>query len=427
MAVIRTRRLRLAPLLAPVALAATLLGAPSFEAQEEQSFLEAYKGGVEAVEAEDWPRAERLMRSAVAGRAEEADRLLRHLHLRPYVPHFYLGLALAEQGKCEEALSAFAESERQGVIGTLAGEVAVLRDHQARCREALAAAAAGREERRAVADLVAQAEAAAEAVAALASDPALAPGWERGEPSLAARLAEARETIDQARRRMAGADLAAATDLARGALGQLAAIRRETELRRSAAAEARETTAARIETVAASGRRLLADTRELAQGAPELARRRSAVAETLDRAGDLDPDLPLPDLQELAALLERRTAALRAAAAPPPQELLAAADAWLRGEPETVLELLAGADTADGPYRDPRARAHALLLRAAAAFTLHEAGPDAGGSEGTLLAAARQDAATSRQLDPALTPLPSAFSPRFRTLWSTLEPPPPAP
>jgi hypothetical protein len=417
---------RLAGLLGAVALAA-LPASPTARAQGEPSFLDAYKAGIDAVEAEDWPRAEGLMHTAIAGRAEEADRLIRHFHLKPYLPHFYLGLALAEQGRCDEALASFAESARQGVVTGFGDEIAILRAREASCRERVAAEAAARERRQGVADLVAKAEASAASIAELASDPALAPSWDRGEPSLAARLEEARETIARARERLEGGDapddaaLAAATDLARGALGQLEAVRRESELRRSAVAQDVEKVAARLGALAGTGRELLGSTRELARTAPALARRRNALAEAVDRAAGAGADRSLGELQGLAQGLERRIAELRAAAAPPPDALLAAASAWLRGEPDGVLEALAGAEGPDDApsFGDPRAQAHALLLRAAAAYSLHEAGGD---PDDRLLEAARRDAAACRRLDPDLAPLPSAFSPRFRAFFASIEP-----
>lgn len=425
------RRPRLATLLAFLALA-TLLAPSRSQAQDDQSFLDAYKDGVDAVEAEDWPRAEQLMRTAIAGRTEEADRLIRYFHLRPYIPHFYLGLALAEQGRCQEALASFAESERQGVITGLADELRVLRDRSAACQERLAAEAEARQRRQSVDDLVAQADETAAVLAALADDPALGPGWDRGDPSLADRLKEARNTIARAREHLVGdgspsdAELAAAVDLARGAIGQLAAIRKETELRREAVTGQRERAVGRIGDLAGTGRELLGSTRELARDAPALARSRSALAQAVDRASKADAELPLAALQELSGLLERRIAEVRAAAAPPPDPLMTAATAWFRGDPRAVLEALPeGQDAEESALStwDPRARAHALLLRAAAAFALHEEEDDPGGE---LLDAARRDAATCRRLDPDLAPLPSAFSPRFRVFFSGVEPAPEA-
>lgn len=407
----------------------------SLDAQEQQrqSFLESYKAGVEAVEAEDWPRAEQAMRDAGAGRSEEADRLIRFLHLRPYLPHFYLGLALAEQGKCAEALEAFAESERQGVIAGLADELAVLRSRETVCRERLDAEAAARQRRQAVADLVAEAGHSAEAVAALADDLKLADGWERGDPSLAARLAEALSALDAARERLDHLDrtagsggpsddgedeealLAEATDLARGTLRQLGAIRREAELRKAAIVEDREAAVRRTATLVRSGRELLEATRELAAAAPAVARRRATLEEAVTRAADAGDDEPLDSLQGLAGRVERAAAELRSAAEPPPPELLEAARAWLRGEPESVLASL---PEPEPPFPEARARAHAFLLRAAAAFALHEAG---GGTDPELLEAARRDAAACRREAPDLQPPDGAYSPRFRAFFAETE------
>lgn len=421
-----------AALLASLALA--VFAAPAdLRAQEGGAFLEAYKRGVAAVEAEDWPRAEELMRAAIAGRAEEAERLVRHFHLRPYLPHFYLGLALAEQGACAAALDAFAESERQGIVAALAAELAVLRARSAACREVLAAEAEAAERRAAVAELVARAESAAASIAELASDPALAPTWERGERSLASRLAEARLTIGRARERLTAgeAGLEAAADLARGALGQLEAIRRETDLRRQAAAEAREAATERLAGLVRTARDLEASTRNLAPEAPSIARARSALEAARGDAARDAAALTAAEIGDLAGLLERRIAALRSAAAPPPEALLGAAGAWLRGDPRGVLEALAGprgaaAGEDDLPFRDPRERAHALLLRAAALFALHEGAAD---GDDASLEAARSAAAECRRLAPELEPVPGAFPPRFRSFWATVAagpaPPPP--
>ena len=70
---------------------ALLLAVPG--AGAAQTFLEAYHAGLDAVERGDWPTAERLMTEATAERPEAAQRLIRHLQFKPYVPWFYLGLA----------------------------------------------------------------------------------------------------------------------------------------------------------------------------------------------------------------------------------------------------------------------------------------------------------------------------------------------
>lgn len=408
-------------------LAAVFLTAPL----GAQSFLDAYKSGVEAAEAGDWEEAESAMRTAIEGRPEESERLIRYFHLKPYVPHYYLGRALAERGDCPAALEAFAESKRQGVIQNLGEEHARLDRARTECEERLASEAEARRQKQEVAQVVAQAGETLASVRRLVPDPEaepdLAAGWERGEPSLAARLAEAQATWERAEGIVAGAspgdpDLQSATDLARGTVSQLEAIRREAALRREALAEVKARAVARIEDLRRTGRQLLGRGGDLAAAVPEVRRRRATVERALRESADAGPGHSLQELRELGDGLEREIARLRATAAPPPERLLAAADAWLRGEPDGVLAALDGEVREEGggepgaelDFHDPRGRAHALLLRAAARFALFHGG---GGQDPDLLEAARRDVRDCHRADPELLPVPRAFSPRFRAFF----------
>ena len=400
-----------------------------------QAFLDAYKAGVEAAEAGDWERVESAMRTAIESRPTEERRLPLQLHFRPYVPHYLLGRALAEQGECAAALEAFAESESQGVIQNLEEEHALLLAAKAACEERLASEAEARRHRREVEEAVAQAGEALEAARSLVpdaeTDPDLAAAWEQGEPSLAARLEEAEATWRRAEAIVEGAaprdpELGTAGDLARGAVAQVEAIRREAALRLDAVAEEKTRAAARIDGLRRTGERLLARGDGLAAEVPEVRLRRAAVERALRESAGAGPDLPLQALRELGNGLEREIDRLRATAEPPPERLLAAADAWLRGEPEGVLAALgspggAGAGGgAGGPaaddlgFDDRRAHAHALLLRAAARFALYHRG---GGRDPALLEGARRDLEACHRADPALVPVPRAFSPRFRAFF----------
>lgn len=99
------------------ALVLFLLAALPLEAQAPTSFRE----GVIAFEKKDWAAAEKLMRQAVAGNPNETEGTvsISGSWFETYVPHYFLARALARQGKCEEALVEFAESERQGVTPTI--------------------------------------------------------------------------------------------------------------------------------------------------------------------------------------------------------------------------------------------------------------------------------------------------------------------
>jgi len=89
------------------------LVAVSLEAQAPPSFRE----GVIAFEKKDWAAAETAMRAAIAGNPKETEGTvsISGSWFETYVPHYFLARALAKQGKCQEALVEFAESERQGV------------------------------------------------------------------------------------------------------------------------------------------------------------------------------------------------------------------------------------------------------------------------------------------------------------------------
>ena len=96
-----------------IALALCLLIAAAARAQAPVMFKE----GVIAFEKQEWAKAERLMRETIAGNPNESEGTvsISGAWHETYVPHYFLARALAKQGKCAEALKAFAETERQGV------------------------------------------------------------------------------------------------------------------------------------------------------------------------------------------------------------------------------------------------------------------------------------------------------------------------
>jgi len=99
-----------------VAFAAFLL-ALTLHAQAPTSFRE----GVLAFEKKEWKNAEKFMRETIAVNPKESEGTvsIAGSWFETYVPHYFLARALARQGKCEEALKEFAESERQGVTPTI--------------------------------------------------------------------------------------------------------------------------------------------------------------------------------------------------------------------------------------------------------------------------------------------------------------------
>lgn len=95
----------------------SLLLATAIQAQAPTSFRE----GVLAFEKKEWKNAERLMRETIAVNPKETSGTvsIAGSWFETYVPHYFLARALARQGKCEEALKEFAETERQGVTPTI--------------------------------------------------------------------------------------------------------------------------------------------------------------------------------------------------------------------------------------------------------------------------------------------------------------------
>jgi len=89
----------------------------SLDAQAPTSFRE----GVLAFEKKEWKNAEKFMRETIAANPKESEGTvsIAGSWFETYVPHYFLARALARQGKCDEALQEFAESERQGVTPTI--------------------------------------------------------------------------------------------------------------------------------------------------------------------------------------------------------------------------------------------------------------------------------------------------------------------
>jgi len=91
-----------------------LLGLPALALAD---YKESYRKGIEAVDRKQWAAVAPLMREAIAENPKEGEKVkLYGLRFETYLPHYYLGLALASTGDCDGALKAFAASEEQGAI-----------------------------------------------------------------------------------------------------------------------------------------------------------------------------------------------------------------------------------------------------------------------------------------------------------------------
>ena len=369
-------------------------------------YLNAYKAGLDAIEAKDWQRAESSMSEALAERREEKVKLPVKLFLRPYLPHFYLGYARFERGDCAGALAAWAESERQGV-STRLPDFDFARRGRTTCEE--------RDRERTVARARSAAEQSLERSTAMGAallersrQPQSSGPWSQGDPSPAALHGQGLDLLRQARGLLGGgADPMAikrAEALIREADQSFAEVGSELD---------RLTEATRLELLAkdqgidarvAEAKDALARTAYLAPY-PRSVRKARADLEGLVAEAERREAAPKDHLDGLAARLENSIEALAKQAAAPPALLEQAADAYLDGRHGEVVEALAGARLGER-----RARAHARLLLAASRYTLYLEG---GELDDELRSAAVDDARACRGEDETLAPTARFFSPRF--------------
>lgn len=401
--------------------ALTLLALTAAGPAAGQDFLEHYKEGLAAVEAEQWETAARELEQAIAGRPEESTRLGLRFYFKPYLPHFYLGRARFELGDCAGALESWDESEEQGVIQRFP-EYQELQAKRWTCRQRLeseeAARAAAIQWSR---GRIEEAQEASRAVDGLAADPEVREVWTQGEPPLARRRQEAEERLDQARRELAAQAEAGevtairrAGELAARAGEELVEIRAQVETFADELAARREETLGQLDDLVATARRELEASSALEPYPPGIARRRDDLEAILAEVGDTDPGTDPAELEGLRSRLVGSLVRLRRAVAPPPPVLQEAARAFFSADYPMVLELLREAEP-----DDPRAVAQGHLFQAAARFALYTLG---GEDDPALLAATRRDILSCRQADPSLEPLPRAFSPRFRELFAATVP-----
>jgi hypothetical protein len=407
-----------------------------------------YTAGLEAVQAQDWPEVERLMRAAAAGKGEEGRVRLYGMRFDPYIPHYFLGVALHEQGDCEGALGAWQISESQGFI-TKIDEYVDLQERRRQCRQRIArveptpVAAPAETPRPDVSDAVRaararleSAEQAAAAVTSLRAEEGYRAAWE-SDPNLAQRTDQAGNTLRSARERFETGErtaseqqLVGAGELADRAGREFAAIRSELDgIRRKLAIEAeqrRDLEAAlrqargELATAAAAAREVLqrpdaagvrSTQRDQLEGLLRQADGAGRIS-SIDRLRDLKQGIESQTTALERTLIaearrppERPTPEPTTRSAAPPRRLRTAAEAFFGGDYRRALSLLEGAD-----FSDPRAVATSHLLRAGASFSLYLA---EGENDEELRRTALAELRRCRRARPEIRLDPSLFSPRF--------------
>ncbi len=384
---------------------------------------ETHKLGVQAIEAGRWADAVRFFRAAIAERPEEKATRIRK---NAYLPHYYLGVALAEQGLCKAALDSWAESNKQGQIqkSDHAGDFGRRRQG---CREHLSLIKTVRTE---VGQILIQVGEASAALSSLSGMNELASRWNEGDPSFGSRQRSAEQQLADARRHFddttEGGELErldAAKSLAGSALtalnNTLASARRSLGALNAATAAALE----QLEEVEQGARSVLRSISDLAPYPRRLGSRVAAVNRTLNEIKQSKSSSSAMRLTELQDQLSVSLRALRRAARRPPEPLTRAVEAFLSGSYEDALVLLEDPSLAD----NERAIPHLCLLRAASRHALWVLGGEQDEALRELAAESIMVCAPSEP-DPSEAPRPSApaassaagmtpslkfFSPRF--------------
>ncbi|MCB1036700.1 MAG: hypothetical protein KDD47_22940 [Acidobacteria bacterium] len=401
--------------LAPGLFLAFWLSLSPMVAAAANDFLAEYKRGLEAYEAEQWKDAAEAFEQAVAGRPEPSPRLGRKLYFKPYLPHFYLGSAYFHLGDCRHAVEAWNESERRGVIVDQP-QIAELKERRALCTERLGVHDDSLSKAEAA---VASARRAFAAVTELSGRKDLSGFWSSGKPPMAdqrrraeLRLADAERRLEVGRGRLSSfASLHQAASVAKEAQFLFQSILNAAQGYRSDLALKEEKRLRRAGSLTRESRAALQEAAALPAHSPRLREERERLRTALDRVEQQGDRVDARDQRRL----EEALSTLRATLEAPPPELQAVAGSFLEGRYGAVLAALAGALP-----EDPRAAAHILLLRSAAAFALGRSTP---GGNPVLLLQARADLRAAAPDLPS-PPRPRVFSPAFRKFFEvTLGPP----
>jgi len=369
-------------------------------------FRDDYKRGIETLERGQWSQAASLFRQAAAERPDEKARLSRSPFSKRYLPHFYLGEALLEMDDCEGALTAWAESERQGVVTRLP-EYQSLIDGRDICRRQ--AATRFDSQRRAEVE-ISNAEAAARRVDRLQTD--LGPNWPGAASSLGARETDAEQRLRAARSQLTAAVASEDLDgmrqsaaLAREARQLLETVEREAIQHQAQLRLQQGALIAEVGRLTEQAETQVRATSPLRPYPRELGRIVAEVSGLIEESRQAGPTQDLDDLSDLRAALEDAMARLQDAAAPPPAALAEAAGLFFDGDYEAALELLGGLQSVSS-----KVALQTHILRAAASFTLYQLG---GGDGAELLESAQSEVAACLEIDAANRPPAGPFSPRF--------------
>lgn len=367
-----------------IAIAASLVALSASGASDD--YLEAYKRGYSSYQRMSYENVIPEMRKAIAGNPiESAQKIhIKLLDYKPYLPHYFLGRALAKVGQCPEAIAELNESLRQGVLlaefrrGAIRGLAECHAVPLANPPKPVAAPApvttTEPEEKRETAQpkievpqpvpqpVPMQTPAPSTVIPATETQrPVMPPQTSADEQLLAARRETLRLAIERAR-------------------GVLSSLPKDFASREAASLRTR---LRQVDPGAITTQdKLLSATRDVT----------SATAEV------------------------ERWLRERLGAAEPPAALVSGVDAYLRGDYASALRILDAA-----VFNDERSRAHALIFRAAASHALFVISH---GRDKDLEARTVQDVLRYKELRAGALPDPRVFSPTFLKFVQQISLPP---
>ncbi len=371
----------------------------------QADFRESYKAGLEALEAERWEAAERFFSAAVAERSEERFNALLG---RRYFPHYYLGVARSEQGKCQTALAAFRESEGQGKLQRVPDLVKDVAARRKACKDRKAAVET---QAASVMELLEQASDALESLEQAKKNPQLANLWAQGPNSfqqrqqgLEGQYGQLQAQLQASKERQSTDDLRSVETLAQKLLVDvertIADARTELGDRNAVAAGL----LAKVEALEVKARSQLRGVRDLAPYPTTLGRRVRAVEGLLSEIKAGKDSAKASQLSRFQEDLDSAMKQLTSAARRPPRVLQDAVESFLAGDYEDVLDRLEGAGLGGD-----LGQAQGCLLRSAARFYLFILG----GEEAIELEAQAIDDLRGCTADALQPPSERFFSPRF--------------
>src|SRR5262245_49146881 len=212
----------------PVSEALLLAGLLIAAAPAAADHRESYRRGVEAAHRESWADATRFMRAALSEQPRDGELVfLDGGRPEPYIPHYYIGLALYHTGNCVAARreweAARAAIRRSPFLKTVA------RLNQ-ECQKRAPREAAASRSATAVDAEIRKAEKLASAVAVLESNPQVADddreALQKGLREARERLADARTRLDEGRRDADPGDIAKAREMTERATVDIEKARR---------------------------------------------------------------------------------------------------------------------------------------------------------------------------------------------------------